>query len=70
MARQGKRLDWVRSVKESWPNYGPWDRRAIIYAGSILPSSEKKPWLGFIEENTHDPLERVVAQYAITQRTK
>jgi hypothetical protein len=65
MARRGMRLDWVRGLKESWANYGPWDRRAIVYAGSILPSSEKKPWLGLIQESTEDPLERAVAQYAI-----
>ena len=65
MARRGKRLDWVRGLRDSWRNYGPWDRRAIIYAGSILPSGEKRPWLGLIEETTEDPLERTVAQYAL-----
>jgi addiction module HigA family antidote len=46
-------------------NHGPWDRRAIIYAGSILPSGEKGPWLGLVEENAEDPLERAVAQHAM-----
>jgi hypothetical protein len=65
MARRGRRLDWIRGLKESWTNYGPWDRRAIIYAGSILPPGEKRPWLGLIEESTEDPLERAVAKYSM-----
>jgi hypothetical protein len=63
MARAGRRLDWVRAQKESWTNHGPWDRRAIVLAGSILPAGERKPWLGLVEETSDDPLDRAVAQY-------
>jgi hypothetical protein len=64
MARVGHRLDWLRAQKESWTNHRPWDRRAIIFAGSILPPSERRAWLTSIEEGSEDVLDRAVAQFA------
>jgi hypothetical protein len=41
-------LDWVRACKENWRNHGAWDRRAIIWSSTILPQTERKPWLDVV----------------------
>lgn len=64
MARTANRMDWVRAQKEIWPNYAPWDRRAVIFAGSALPATERRIWLDLIIDTTDDILERAVAQFA------
>ncbi|MBX3359439.1 MAG: RNA-directed DNA polymerase [Phycisphaeraceae bacterium] len=38
-------VDWVRDQKERWMNAGPWERRAILWAGSALPRDERRAWL-------------------------
>lgn len=64
MARTAAKVDWVRAQKEIWANYSPWDRRAVIYAGSALPATERRIWLDMVAENSDDMLERAVAQFA------
>lgn len=54
-------VDWVRERKEDWAALGPWDRRGLIYASSILPDDERRPWLGVVEESG-DFLEQAVAK--------
>ncbi len=60
VAKTTKNIDWVRERKEDWAALGPWDRRGLIYASSILPTDERRPWLGVVE-NTEDILEKAVA---------
>ena len=66
LARKYRILDWVREQKETWRNHGDWDRRAIIWSASVLPADERKHWLELVEE-TDDPLDRAVAQFAAIQ---
>ncbi len=65
LARKYKLIDWVRAQKETWMNHGPWERRAIIWAGSVLPKNERRHWLDLVQES-EDPLDRAVAQFAAT----
>jgi len=66
LARKYGILDWVREQKETWRNHGDWDRRAIIWASSVLPPDERRHWLDLVEESD-DPLDRAVAQLAAIQ---
>jgi hypothetical protein len=60
LARKLRMLDWVRERKEIWNNHSPWDRRAIIWAASVLPPDEKRFWLQRVQ-GSGDLLEGVVA---------
>jgi len=42
LAAAYKQIDWVRPRKETWRNYEPWSRRALIWSSSILPTGGKK----------------------------
>jgi hypothetical protein len=53
------RIDWVRSYKETWRSVGPWDRRAIIAAGAVLPPDERSHWKKTVLASD-DPLDRAV----------
>ncbi len=59
-AKALRRIDWVRSYKETWRSVGPWERRAIIAAGTILPPDERSHWKKTIL-GSDDPLDRAVA---------
>lgn len=61
LARERGHVDWVRKQKETWQNSGPWDRRAIIWAGRALSKDERNFWIKRIEK-TGDPLDRVIAR--------
>jgi hypothetical protein len=61
IARANKQVQWARAQKEKWNNHAPWDRRAVIWSGSILPDDERKHWCGLIKDNSSDPLDRAVA---------
>jgi hypothetical protein len=63
VAQKLKRQDWVRERKEIWNNHGPWDRRAVIWASSVLPRDERHAWLTLVEESG-DLLDQAVAIYA------
>ena len=52
VAKVTKNIDWVRERKEDWAALGPWDRRGLIYASSVLPDDERRPWLGVVEESS------------------
>lgn len=45
LARAHSQEYWVRSNKENLVSMTPWDRRAVIWASSILPRSERRAWL-------------------------
>jgi hypothetical protein len=59
VARALGRVDWVRSYTETWRSVGPWDRRAIIAAGAVLPPDERSHWKKTILASD-DPLDRAV----------
>jgi len=65
-ARRNKQLDWVRRQKETWRNYGPWDRRGIIWSSCVLPKGERQHWLGLVKKSG-EPLDQAVAQLAASE---
>jgi hypothetical protein len=65
LARELGLLDWVRERKEIWNNHGPWDRRSIIWASSVLPQDERGFWLKRVQ-NAGDVLDSVVASTVLS----
>jgi hypothetical protein len=61
LAKAHNQVQWVRSQKEKWANHAPWDRRAVIWAASVLPDDERRHWCGLVKEIASDPLDRAVA---------
>jgi len=57
-------ISWLRQYKERWRNCGPWDRRAVIWAGSVLKDDERHAWRKVVLE-TEDTLDRAVAMAAL-----
>jgi hypothetical protein len=66
LATAHKQVDWVRSRKETWRNHEPWDRRALIWSSSILPSGERKPFLSMVAEQG-DHLDAAVAKFLLSK---
>lgn len=66
IARAYNRIDWIRQYKENWQCHDPWERRAIIWATSVLPMDERRPWVGKLKDTTSDLLEKSVALKALT----
>jgi len=64
LAKAYNQIQWVRSQKETWANHAPWDRRAVIWAASILPEDERRHWCRLIKDTASDPLDRAVASLA------
>jgi hypothetical protein len=66
IAQKFGQVDWVRARKENWQNNGPWERRAIIRASSVLPGGERRPWLEMVKESG-DIIDRAVAVFTAQQ---
>lgn len=58
------RADWVRERKDAAMDLEPWDRRALIWAGQVLPPKERRAWLTPLEQ-AEDPLDRAVACHVL-----
>lgn len=58
--------DWLREYKAAAMDFGPWDRRALIWAGQTLPPKERRGWLGLLIEQADDPLDRAVAKHVLS----
>ena len=65
-AKVYNQLDWVRSRKETWRNFEPWDRRAVIWSASVLPSGERRPFLDMVAEQG-DVLDASLAKYLLSK---
>jgi hypothetical protein len=61
-----QQVDLIRSRKETWRNNEPWDRRAIIWSTSKLPSGERRPFLTMVAEQG-DILDAAVAKWLLSQ---
>jgi len=61
LAKARAHVDWVRAQKETWQNYAPWDRRAVVWAGSALSGDELHAWINRVE-NAGDSLDKAVAK--------
>ena len=55
---------WVRRRKDEVANLKPWDRRALIWAATVLPESERTAWLAMVEKLSSDPLDAAIARMA------
>ena len=64
LARAFNRASWVREQKEKVMTLPPWDRRAVIYAGKILPTDERRHWLRMVKEKG-DVLDNVIADHLL-----
>ena len=53
---------WVRSQQSNVANLPPWDRRAVIYAASALPQSERADWLSMVGQLLPDPIDAALAK--------
>jgi hypothetical protein len=65
IARVRKDISWVRLYKERWRALGPWERRAVIWAGAILADDERHAWKKTVLSTTTDLLDRAVAIRAL-----
>src|SRR6185295_19070699 len=54
---------WLRQQKRNLANFGPWPKRALLYAGSALPADERRHWYQTLEPSL-DPLELAVVRWA------
>lgn len=64
LALARKDVPWIRARKENWRSAGPWERRAIIAAGAILPGDERSAWKKSVITTT-DLLDHAVAVWAL-----
>jgi hypothetical protein len=62
------RLDttWVRDFRDNIDVLGPWDRRAVLYSSSILPSDEMKHWVSSAAASG-DIIDKSISSYLIAQ---
>jgi hypothetical protein len=59
-----KDISWVHGKKTILNEFGMWDRRAIIFASTILPKSERSPWLKHIELTVKEKNEEILIRWA------
>jgi hypothetical protein len=64
LARRHRDLAWIKGQKENWKNHSPWDRRAVIWAANALASTERSHSLSAVENQSEDPLDRIIASAA------
>ena len=67
LAKAHRETYWVRQHKEGFMELGPWDRRALIWAASVLPRPERRRWLGKIRKGLDDPLEAALADHVSSE---
>jgi Reverse transcriptase (RNA-dependent DNA polymerase) len=67
LAAAHKQVDWVRARKETWRNYEPWSRRALIWSASTLPSGERRPFLSMVAEQG-DILDAAIAKLLLSRK--
>ncbi len=63
VAKASKDETWVREHRRLWNSMPAWDKRALIWAGSVLTSGELPSWRKQI--GSTDPLDRAVALHAL-----
>lgn len=61
LAKALNQTDWVRERKENWQAATPWDRRAIIWAGTALSPDERNYWLKRVQ-GSQDILDAAIAE--------
>jgi len=61
VAKKNNQVAWVRSHKDTMYSYGPWDKRAVIFACTVLSRGEKKVLMRIVEESA-DLIEKSLAK--------
>lgn len=69
-AYEMKAESWIRELKEDYPKFDVWNKRAMIMASSLLPSDEKGHYLKFIKKGlgSSDVLETILIDWAISKK--
>lgn len=57
---------WVRGFRDNIDVLGPWDKRAVLYSSSILPSDEMTHWVS-ISAASGDIVDKSISSYLISQ---
>jgi len=60
---------WVRELKEDYPKFDIWNKRAMLIASSLLPAEERKHFLQHIKSSlsSDDILESILIEWALKQ---
>ena len=57
---------WVRDFRDNIDVLGPWDKRAVLYSSSILPTDEMTHWVS-IAAAGGDITDKSISSYLISQ---
>jgi len=57
-----EKVSWVRDFKDRYNDFGPWERRAIIYSAQILSRDERTHWMDSVMLGS-DLVDRSLAMY-------
>lgn len=61
-----RNVAWVRQYKDQLLNLGPWDRRGVIFASTVLPRDERMNWLEPLKKNPAlTPLDRWLIEWVL-----
>ena len=64
LARRNRDVTWVKSHKDRLDAMGPWDRRAVLYAASVLSRDELR-YLADLVAAKGDGVDRALADYVV-----
>ena len=64
LARRNRDVTWVKSHKDGLDVMGPWDRRAVLYAASVLSRDELR-YLADLVSAKGDGVDRALAEYVV-----
>jgi hypothetical protein len=67
IARRRSDRTWVKGYKNDLDVLGPWQKRAVIYAGSVLSQDEVVHWLE-VAAARGDIIDAAVAKYVISEK--
>nr|RNJ69223.1 MAG: hypothetical protein EDM05_10185 [Leptolyngbya sp. IPPAS B-1204] len=68
MARRKGDTTWVKEYKDSLDVLGPWDKRAVLYAASVLSKDEMTHWINLASARG-DILDKAIAAYLKSSTT-
>jgi hypothetical protein len=65
-AVEDNNLPWIRGYKNKISDHTPRERRALIYAGRILPADEREAWLKNVINNSVSKFDIWMAKWVLT----
>lgn len=68
IARRKGDTTWVREYKDTLDILGPWDKRAVLYAASVLSKDEMTHWVNLASARG-DILDKAIAAYLKSSAT-